>query len=58
MSSTKHLEQLNSKSLLSQILIPLTWLIFLANTALIIYYFSDFPTWTLVPSYRCMPPIT
>ncbi|MEN8885976.1 MAG: proton-conducting transporter membrane subunit [Winogradskyella sp.] len=46
MSSTKHLEQLNNKSLLSQILIPLTWLIFLANTALIIYYFSDFPTWT------------
>lgn len=31
---------------MSQVLIPLTWLIFLVNAALIIYYFSDFPTWT------------
>jgi NAD(P)H-quinone oxidoreductase subunit 5 len=46
MSTTKHLEQLNKKSLLSKILIPLTWLIFLGNATLIIYYFSDFPTWS------------
>jgi len=46
MSTTSHLQNLNKISLLSQVLIPLTWLIFLVNAALIIYYFSDFPTWT------------
>ena len=47
MSATNHLEQLNSKSLLSKVLIPLTWLIFLCNAALIVYYFSDFPSWSV-----------
>jgi NAD(P)H-quinone oxidoreductase subunit 5 len=46
MSTTNHLEQLNSKSLLSKILIPLTWFIFLANAALLVFYFSEFPTWS------------
>jgi NAD(P)H-quinone oxidoreductase subunit 5 len=46
MSATSHLENLNKKSLLSQILIPLTWLMFLGNAALIVYYSSDFPSWT------------
>lgn len=47
MSPTSHLEQLNKKSLLSQFLIPFTWLMFLGNTALIIYYFSEFPSWSI-----------
>lgn len=45
MSTTNTLEQLNSKSLLSKILIPLTWLLFLANVALISYYYAEFPSW-------------
>jgi len=47
MSTTNHIENLNKKSFLSQFLIPLTWLIFLANAALIVYYFADFPTWSV-----------
>lgn len=46
MSTTNHLEQLNSKSLLSKILIPLTWFIFLGNASLLVFYFSEFPTWS------------
>ena len=46
MSTTNHLEQLNSKTLLSKILIPLTWFIFLGNIALLVYHFSDFPSWS------------
>lgn len=46
MPTTNHLEQLNSKSLLSKILIPLTWFIFLGNVFLLVFYFSDFPTWS------------
>ncbi len=46
MSSTNHLENLNKNSLLSKILIPFTWLLFGANTALIVYYFSEFPSWS------------
>lgn len=46
MSTTTHLESLNKKSLLSQFLIPFTWLICAASTAVMLYYFSSFPTWT------------
>lgn len=46
MTATSHLENLNKPSLLSQVLIPLTWFMFLGNLALIIYYFFDFPTWS------------
>jgi NAD(P)H-quinone oxidoreductase subunit 5 len=46
MSATNHLENLNKNSPLSQFLIPFTWLIFLGNAALIVYYFSDFPSWS------------
>ena len=45
MSTTQHLENLNKKSFLSKILIPLTWLMFLSSLVLIIFNFSDFPTW-------------
>jgi NAD(P)H-quinone oxidoreductase subunit 5 len=45
MTSTNTLEQLNKTSLLSRLLIPLTWLVFLGNLALIVYYFSEFPSW-------------
>jgi NAD(P)H-quinone oxidoreductase subunit 5 len=45
MTSTNHLEELHTKKLLSRILIPLTWLMFFTNVALIIYYYSDFPSW-------------
>jgi len=47
MSATSHLENLNKNSPLSQFLIPFTWLIFLGNAALIVYYFSDFPNWSV-----------
>ncbi|MDG1728789.1 MAG: proton-conducting transporter membrane subunit [Algibacter sp.] len=43
---SNHLSQLNSKSLLSKILIPLTWGMFLINAYLLIFYFSEFPSWT------------
>lgn len=43
---THQLDYLNKKSTLSKILIPFTWFIFLVNTGLIAYYFSDFPTWS------------
>ncbi|MFK7831852.1 MAG: proton-conducting transporter membrane subunit [Winogradskyella sp.] len=46
MSTTSHLENLNKKSLLSQFLIPFTWCMFLGSAATMIYYFSDFPSWT------------
>lgn len=46
MSTTTHLESLNKKSLLSQFLIPFTWLICAGSTAVMLYYFSSFPTWT------------
>lgn len=46
MSTTKHLESLNKKSLLSQFLIPFTWLLFIGSTAVMVYNFSNFPTWT------------
>lgn len=46
MSTTSHLENLNKNSPLSQFLIPFTWLLFLGSTALMVYYFSDFPTWS------------
>ncbi|TBN02434.1 pesticidal protein Cry28Aa [Hyunsoonleella flava] len=39
------LDQLNKRSTLSKVLIPLTWSIFLLNAALVAYYFSNFPTW-------------
>ncbi|MFT5848206.1 MAG: NAD(P)H-quinone oxidoreductase subunit 5 [Psychroserpens sp.] len=45
MTPTNHLEELNTKTLLSRILIPLTWLLFFGNVATLIYYYSDFPTW-------------
>ena len=47
MSATSHLENLNKNSLLSQFLIPFTWLMFLASAALMVYYFSDFPSWSV-----------
>lgn len=47
MSTSSHLENLNKNTLLSQFLIPFTWFMFLGNAALIVYYFSDFPTWTI-----------
>ena len=45
MSTTSHLEKLNKNSPLSQFLIPFTWLLFIGSSALMVYYFSDFPTW-------------
>ncbi len=42
---TEHLEQLNSRSTLSKVLILIAWLCFTANAVLLIYYFSDFPIW-------------
>lgn len=45
-SSTPHLENLNKKSLLSQILIPFTWVLFLGNLGMLIFYFSEFPSWS------------
>lgn len=47
MSSTSHLENLNKKSFLSQILIPLTWLIFIGNLSVLVFNFSEFPSWSL-----------
>jgi NAD(P)H-quinone oxidoreductase subunit 5 len=47
MPITNHLENLNKSSPLSQFLIPLTWLMFLGSTALMVYYFVDFPTWSV-----------
>ncbi|WP_034060678.1 proton-conducting transporter transmembrane domain-containing protein [Lacinutrix jangbogonensis] len=47
MSATNHLENLNKKSLLSQILIPLTWLMFLGSAVLLVFYFSNFPSWSV-----------
>ncbi|WP_400075389.1 proton-conducting transporter membrane subunit [Winogradskyella sp. R77965] len=46
MSSKSHLDNLNKNSLLSQILIPLTWIMFLGNLALLVFNFSEFPSWT------------
>jgi NAD(P)H-quinone oxidoreductase subunit 5 len=46
MPTANTLEDLNSKSLLSKILIPFTWLLFLANVALIGFYYSEFPSWS------------
>lgn len=46
MSTTSHLSNLNKPSLLSQILIPLTWMLFLGSLALLVFYFSDFPSWS------------
>ncbi|MGC1471955.1 MAG: proton-conducting transporter membrane subunit [Psychroserpens sp.] len=46
MATSTHLENLNKKTLLSQILIPLTWILCFANVVTLIYFFSDFPTWT------------
>jgi NAD(P)H-quinone oxidoreductase subunit 5 len=45
MTRTNHLNRLNNKSLLSKILIPFTWAIFLGNVSLLVYYFSWFPSW-------------
>lgn len=45
MSTTNHLENLNKSTPLSQFLIPFTWTMFLGSTALLVYYFSDFPSW-------------
>lgn len=45
MTPTNHLESLNKTSVLSKILIPVTWFIFLGNTVLLVYYFSGFPVW-------------
>lgn len=47
MPITNHLENLNKNSPLSQFLIPLTWLMFLGSTALMVYYFFDFPSWSV-----------
>ena len=47
MSTTSHLENLNKNSPLSQFLIPFTWLLFLGSSALMVYFFSDFPTWNI-----------
>ncbi|PQV45246.1 NAD(P)H-quinone oxidoreductase subunit 5 [Jejuia pallidilutea] len=41
------LDQLNKRSTLSKVLIPLTWFIFLLSAGLIVYYFSAFPSWRL-----------
>lgn len=42
---TNPLDYLNQRSTLSKVLIPLTWFVFLLNAGLLVYYFSDFPTW-------------
>lgn len=47
MSTTNHLENLNKNSPLSQFLIPFTWLMFLGSVAVMVYYFSDFPSWNI-----------
>ena len=43
---TNHLSQLNQRSWVSKILIPFTWMMFLANASLLIFYFSEFPSWS------------
>lgn len=47
MATTNHLENLNKNSLLSQILIPFTWVLFLGCVGVMVYYFSDFPSWSI-----------
>ena len=47
MSATSHLENLNKNSPLSQFLIPFTWLLFIGSAGLMVYYFSDFPSWNI-----------
>lgn len=44
---TNQLDHLNKRSTLSKVLISFTWFIFLVKSGLIIYYFSNFPTWSL-----------
>lgn len=40
-----HLDHLHSRSTLSKVLILFTWMLFVANAAILVYYFSDVPTW-------------
>lgn len=47
MSTTNHLENLNKNSPLSQFLIPFTWILFIGSLAVMGYYFSDFPSWSI-----------
>ena len=47
MSVHNHLENLNKNSPLSQFLIPFTWLLFIGSAGVMVYYFSDFPSWSI-----------
>lgn len=47
MSITNQLQALNKTSALSKFLIAFTWIIFLGNASLLVYYFSDFPSWEM-----------
>lgn len=47
MTTMLHLDRLNKTSTLSKVLIFFIWLLFLGNAALLIFYFSEFPKWSV-----------